>query len=331
MIMKIVDLRVNTEAPWVRYRTLKDLLGLGDHELETEKARAAMVAHPQVAGLIAELQGWPGTVLSSHKSAGQYFHKLVFLADLGLNRLDAGIPEILEKVLQHRSEEGLPLLSMKISAAHGGTEEEVWGWALCDAPVSLYGLARMGLAEDPRVLKGRDFLIGLVRDNGWPCKVSETLGSFRGPGRKGDPCPYATMAILKLLSLYDETRNGREARLGVECLLSLWVSSAEQHPYMFYMGTDFRKLKAPLIWYDIVHVLDVLSRFEYAVLDPRFLQMLEVVTSKADSDGLYTPESVWQAWKDWDFGQKKKPSLWLTYLVMEIQHKTRQSNFDLWG
>ena len=41
-------------------------------------------------------------------------------------------------------------------------------------------------------------------------------------------------------------------------------------------------------------------------------------TAKADADGRYTPESIWNAWKEWDFGQKKAPSPYLTYLVANI-------------
>jgi hypothetical protein len=101
----------------------------------------------------------------------------------------------------------------------------------------------------------------------------------------------------------------------VGTLLSLWDESKEKHPYIFFMGTDFRKLKAPLFWYDILHVLDVLSRFEWARKDKRFGQMLKIVESKADGDGRYTPESVWTAW---DFSQKKIPSQGLTLFVQRI-------------
>jgi hypothetical protein len=84
------------------------------------------------------------------------------------------------------------------------------------------------------------------------------------------------------------------------------------------MGTDFRKLKAPLFWYDILHVLDALSRFEWARRDKRFKQMIDLVKSKADGDGRFTPESIWTAWKDWDFGQKKAPSKGLTLFIQRI-------------
>jgi hypothetical protein len=87
---------------------------------------------------------------------------------------------------------------------------------------------------------------------------------------------------------------------------------------MFYMGTDFRKAKAPLIWYDIVHVLDVLSQFDWLREDGRLNEMVGVLKSKADANGKYTPESEWTAWRGWDFAQKKQPSAWLTFLALRI-------------
>ena len=151
------------------------------------------------------------------------------------------------------------------------------------------------------------YLAGLLRANGWPCAVSATLGSFRGPGRKDDPCPYANLAMLKALSALAAWRDGEACRTGAETLLSLWDESTTRHPYMFYMGTDFRKLKVPLVWYDLVHVLDVLSRFPWLRTDPRLLDMLAVLKQKAGADGRFTVESVWTAWKDWEFGQKRTP------------------------
>ena len=87
---------------------------------------------------------------------------------------------------------------------------------------------------------------------------------------------------------------------------------------MFYMGTDFRKLKAPFVWYDILHVLDVLSQLSWLRNDSRLKEMSDIIKSKADNEGKYTPESEWKAWKGWDFGQKKQPSRWLTFLVLRI-------------
>ncbi len=87
---------------------------------------------------------------------------------------------------------------------------------------------------------------------------------------------------------------------------------------MFYMGTDFRKLKAPAIWYDIVGVTDCLSMFDHARKDPRFKEMVEIIKEKQDEDGFFTPESVYQKCKGWDFGQKKTASPYLTFLCLRI-------------
>ena len=130
--------------------------------------------------------------------------------------------------------------------------------------------------------------------------------------------------MLQLLALFEAYRDGREVRLGAESLLHLWETSKDRHPYMFFMGTDFQKLKAPYIWYDILHVVEVLSQFDFARRDARFIEMLDLVNSKADAEGLFTPESIWTAWKDWEFGQKKKPSAWLTFLVARVNRRMRE-------
>ncbi len=94
---------------------------------------------------------------------------------------------------------------------------------------------------------------------------------------------------------------------------------------MFFMGTDFRKLKAPMFWYDILHVLDILSHFKWARKDERFKEMLGVVKAKADDEGRYIPKSIWTVWKDWDFCQKKIPSQGLTFFVQRVLKRASES------
>ncbi len=302
--------------PWVEYITRLDLLHQPETDGEVAAAKAKMIAHPKVTGLLAELQDWPGKVINSHKSAGQPFHKLAFLADIGLNQTDPGIGAIAAKVLSHQSAEGPFTLSTNVPVHFGGSGKEQWAWALCDAPTLVYALAKFGLAQDVRVENAVGYLAGLARINGWPCAVSKELGKFRGPGRKEDPCPYATLIMLKALQQFPKWKDSKEAHWGAESLLGLWSRSRTVHPYMFYMGTDFRKIKAPNIWYDILHVLDVLTKFPWLKSDSRLQEMAQLVAIKADGDGRYTAESVWQAWGEWDFGQKKQPSRWLTLLTL---------------
>ena len=161
-------------------------------------------------------------------------------------------------------------------------------------------------------------LAGLVDDNGWRCRCAPELGKFRGPGRKGDPCPIANVYALKALALAPEWRDSPAARRGAEMLLSHWEHRAEQKFYLFGAGTDFRKLKYPFIWYDILHVVEVLSRYPFVHADPRFQEMLGTVTAQAGEDGRYTAGSMYQAWKGWSFADKKRPSPWLTFLVLRV-------------
>lgn len=313
---------LNAAEPWVVYRTRLDLLGQSEDDAAVRQAKAALLDHPLVRDLAAELQAWPGTVLNSHKSAGQLYHKLAFLADVGLTRDDLdhfGLADSLTRQLaDSRSPEGLFRLPMAISPAHGGDGLQQYAWALCDAPLLLYAAARMNLAERGSLDQPVQYLVSLARANGWPCAVSPELGKFRGPGRKDDPCPYPTLIMLKLLTQFPGHQSGTAANAGVACLLDLWQESRTRHPYMFFMGTDFRKLKAPFIWYDILHVADVLSQYPQAWADERFADLLTVIRAKADADGRFTPESEWKAWAAWDFGQKKRPSPWLTFLVWRI-------------
>jgi hypothetical protein len=304
--------------PWIAYRTRLDLLGQSGEDTQVRSAREAVLADPRVQNLVAELSGWPGVVLSSHKSASQPFHKLTFLADLGLTADDPGMHGIIARILEYQSDEGPFQLTMNIPTHFGGSGQEQRAWALCDAPLVVYALAKFGLGNEPPVKLAIEHLAGLIHENGWPCAVSKELGKFRGPGRKNDPCPFANLAMLKALSEVAEYRESPACHTGADTILNLWSASTAQHPYMFYMGKDFRKLKVPFVWYDLMHGLDVLSRFSWLKRDPRLLDMVELLKSKGDHQGRFTLESIWTAWKDWEFGQKKMPSRWLTLLAWRI-------------
>ena len=90
-------------------------------------------------------------VLSSHKSASQPFHKLSFIADLGLKRDDPYVDVIVKKVYEHRSVEGLFQLPMNIPRHFGGSGSDEWAWALCDAPIIIYSLVKFGLDKDEQI------------------------------------------------------------------------------------------------------------------------------------------------------------------------------------
>lgn len=65
--------------------------------------------------------------------------------------------------------------------------------------------------------------------------------------------------MLKAITQLDRMGGEDLAKRINNSLLSLWENSRQRHTYMFYMGTDFRNLKLPYVWYDILSVADTLS------------------------------------------------------------------------
>lgn len=331
--------RLVSGPPWVRFRALVDLAGVSADAPEARAALIDMLASPQVQALLADAAGWPGTVLASHRSAGQTFHSLGFLGELSAGAdleavspaAAAAVSSATARILARMDPDGVPTVPMTYPEHFGGPGVETWAWALCDAPIILRALVRFGLAGDERVRRGIRALVGLAEPAGWPCRVSPELGAFRGPGKKTDPCPFATLIMLELLAVLREEApgdaelvalsDGPAAAAGIEALLSCWERSETWHPYIFYMGTDFRKLKAPGLWYDILHTADVLSRFPEARADPRFREMSDTLRSKRRPDGAFAPESVYQPYKAWDFGQKKEGSPWIELVASRIESR----------
>ena len=64
--------------------------------------------------------------------------------------------------------------------------------------------------------------------------------------------------------------------------------------------------------------MDVLSNVKSIKTDTRFIEIIELINNKQDENGLFTPESIFLKCKDWDFGQKKKPSPYLIYKCHSI-------------
>ena len=314
----VIEWLLASDEPWTRYRTLVDLLGESPSTPAASSARREILAHPKIKELISRANGWGELPLKRHNDASHPLYALSTLADLGLVGDDPGMQVLVEKLLVHQSNQGAFQTLMNVSKAFGGTGEDVWTWMSCDAPTVLYCLISFGLGSDPRVQKALDHLIGLVDSNGWRCICAPELGKFHGPGRRTDPCPVANLFTLKALSLVPQLVHGSAAHTGAEMLLSHWADPANPKPYLFGAGTDFRKLKYPFIWYDILHVAHVLSRYAFVRDDPRYQQMVLAITTQAGPGGRYTATSMYQSWKGWSFADKMNPSPWLTCLVHGI-------------
>ncbi|MBI9048138.1 MAG: hypothetical protein JEZ00_01855 [Anaerolineaceae bacterium] len=276
-----------------------------------------------VNALLDELSGWEDTYLDSHKKSQHLLHKATFLVDIGITIDEPRMRSFIELVHKHISTEGILETRIKTYERFGGSGQAEWHWMLCDAPLLTYiAITSGGLTAD-QAKPAVEYMISLRGEEGWLCKVDPNMGKFRGPGGAKLICPYATLLMLKLLALFPEYHHSEEVHHGINAILRLWDDRKARKPFLFAMGTDFQKVKAPLIWYDILHVLDVLTQFEWARSEAQIVEMAEILRRKQNENGLFVPESIYMPWKQWEFGQKKVPSMWVSYLAHRILIRMR--------
>ena len=322
----VVSWLLACDEPWTAYRARIDLMDRPSDEPAVLEARASLVTDPRIRELISHARTWGGKPLKRHNDASHPFTTLGVLADFGLTRADPGIDAIWQSISAHVSDEDFFESLLNIPERFGGSGEDEWAWIACDAYALLYPLLAFGYGAEPTVSRAVAALVKRSSDVGWRCAAASRFGSFKGPGKREHPCPIATVHGLKALSQVNEAVDSPAARAGVEMLLHHWDVQGNQKYFLFGIGTDFRKPKYPMLWYDIVHVVDVLSRFPLALRDARFRRMADELLGQLDEDGRVTARSMYRAWKGWSFADKKHPSPWLTLLAHRIARRFAAAN-----
>jgi hypothetical protein len=321
LIVDTLNWLLASEEPWTRYRALLDLAGSAPDEPDVLDARKAMLEHELVGRLLEKASEWPGDALRRHNDAAHPLYAITTLADLGLDRRDGDIVAIADAVLSHFDGDQFETLVWLPRFLTKEDDAQRLAWMMCDAPSLLYALLSFGYESHPDVQRALSVLIDRAEDNGWRCGAASSLPAFSGPGRKLDTCPIATTYTLKALATVPEVASSPAAAAGVTALLDHWEHQADYKLKMFGIGTDFRMLKYPFVWYDILHVADVLSRYPQACADPRLVEMVREITRQADDQGRYRAGSMYRAWKEWSFADKRRPSPYLTLLATRIAQR----------
>jgi hypothetical protein len=302
-------------VPWllqgpafVRQRTLTDILRRKSEDEEVVQARAAVRRNPAVRQLLGRRnrEGYWGTSQDIFKwwpKKDTTFWVLGVLADFGLRRGDSGLVSACEYVLSTQLDSGA------FGLRPPSTPYDCFSGVLAKA------LARMGYVGDERLERAYAWLFGRQRiDGGFWCK---NTGQPGGPREKEPSCALGSLWVLSALAEHPRHRNGEICRRCAAFLLSCW----DERGRIKYAGHDsqigagWEKLKYPFTDYRVLHYLDALSSVASVRGDARLKQMAGVLASKQDGEGRFRAEAIHKAWSEFDFGQKKEPSMWLTCLA----------------
>jgi hypothetical protein len=297
--------------PWVIRRALVDLLSKTQDDSEVIGARRAIEKHPFIKRILERQSqrgcwGRPEDIHTWWPKKSTTFWTLGMLTDFGLTVENSHLARAAQYVL------GLQLPS----GGFLGFEPEKA--ADCHTAILLEPLVKMGLGGDTRVSRAYEWLLGRQRlDGGWWCK---NTGQPGGPREHEPSCPFATMFVLGTLAQRGEFKEHPVSQRAVEFLLDCWTNKGRlRYPgHDSQIGSGWEKLKYPFVDYRILKFLDVLSRFPGARKDPRCGEILKLLTAKADKRGRFKAESIVKVWADFDFGQKKEPSRWITLLAWRV-------------
>lgn len=314
-----LDWLLASQEPWVVYNTLCDLVGASPENPEVQAAYHDMQQHPSIVSMLEEVQQWPAKPLDRAYDPKDSIWKLSTLADFGLLRNDERIAALAERIFAAQADDG--------GFLHGGFgHTKSWDTRpyICISHVMTYALARFGYLEDPRLDRAYQQLTGWQRlDGGWhPNKLN-----LPGNAREEEPsCPFGTVNVLRAVAVHPTMRNGEVARRAADYILTCWTRRSEPYrPVGFGIGTTWDKVQYPFVQYQLLKTIDTLSFVPAVHVDPRYLEIVARLKSKQTAEGRWQVESINKTWSAFDFGQKKAPSPWVTFLalrVMMMSHRT---------
>ena len=297
--------------PFVKYRILIDLLDRQEKDKEVVATKKLIRTHKLIKQIFtrqnkAGYWGTPNDIYKWFPKKDTTFWLLGILADLGFTKKDRRIAQACEYVFsnQHASGGfgcGPPLMPYD-----------------CFTGILTESLAKLGYVNDSRLKKAYEWLRQRQRlDGGFWCKNTGQPGE---PREKEPSCALATLYVLGALIQNPKLKNSTIARKSADFLLNCWENRGKikYAGHDSQIGSGWEKLKYPFTDYRILKYLDTLSQLEFTKNDNRIIQMINLLIAKRDEDGRFYAESIHECWSDFDFGQKKFPSRWITMLVYRI-------------
>ena len=175
-------------------------------------------------------------------------------------------------------------------------------------------LCHMGYAEDPRLQKTFRHLLDIQSvDGGWRCNK---FSFGRGPETEYAN-PHPTLVALDAFRFSNYLNREPALDKAVDFLLAHWTIRKPIGPCHYGIGTLFMQVEYPFRNYNLFVYVYVLSFYQRAKRDRRFLEALQVLQSKL-IDGQIVVERVVPKLAKLSFCQTGRPSALATMRYHEI-------------
>lgn len=314
---------LNSEETFTVYRTLTDLLDFPADSPLAVYTYEKMMSDPVVQDYICNLSDWEKDLVKGHDRPTYLPNQLWLLQEWGIKAEDSHrVKAEIEKILLHQDKKtGQFLDYTEIYDRRKKTKSIGWTSYLCDHNLITSVLLLYGYSNNSAVRKALERMDSLLEQTnqgfGWKC-IPDPQASFRGSGKKDDMCPMLMVDALRGLYLIHATQWPKHLIDAGNSLFNCWLKRADEKPYMFGHGRNFRTLKPPFFWYNIGSVLDATSHYPELVKTEAIQQLLAVSLLNFEQFGRIIPKSVKRDFKDFSFGQKKESSQWVTLFMLRI-------------
>lgn len=184
----------------------------------------------------------------------------------------------------------------------------------CQTAYTANTLCHMGYASDARLQKTFRHLLEIqYTDGGWRCNK---FSFGRGPETEYSN-PFPTLMVLDAFRFSDYLNKEPALDRAVDFLLEHWVIRKPIGPCHYGIGTLFMQVEYPFRNYNLFGYVYVLSFYDKAKYDRRFLEALKTLESKM-VNGQIVPQRTHRKLTGLSFCKQGEPSVLATKRYHEI-------------
>jgi hypothetical protein len=303
--------------PWTKYRTLIDLLEVPKDAEKVKKTYEELTQNQQIQTLITEINEWFPQSITRHNVPYLSHYKFLMLAEFGLEKTEGEIPEIIKTVTSHVDKNSFSIRQTLPQKGEGFSkpdpQADEWHAMPCDSPLITYSLLLLG-HKDEQVQKSIESLNKFWETKqGWFCHFFFVDGQFK---KHKIGCPMAGLMALQVFSQVPELKESVYAKNAYEPIK--FHRAFGKSIYFFGRSKKFWTFKYPFVWYNALYLADVLTRFDFLKDEELVKELVKWIETAQDENGRFKPTSIFMPYKSWDFGNKKEPSPWITFLCCRI-------------